>query len=576
MGSSLKIISRFHLSILWIALAGVVSADAGVSQAIQDQYKRSYENKAMFLKIPMYTDRQVVNIEEQTLRMIPDVGSPVYKVGDQFRITRIDFSGNEIKFRLGGITTQAEAEIIFRFPADLQENFPRREVFDSVLQSTFTEGLRYTDIEDAKTKYLEEEFDRSVNRIASAASLSRDVVLEKVAPLVPDYRKAASERDELKAKVENISTQLDQVKSDSLKLETKVKERENELSRVQSTNATVQKKLDDSESRIIKLEAELRDAQSKARRFEREIETIQSSLNVEADSNRDLSRNNAELADRIRALQTDLGNQQSENTRLTGEIEGLKDDIKKKNSTIRTLTSNKDSIGRQYVTVKEEKEKLDEFALAVHTLQSRIVGETLDGGFRSGKAGIFVKDVLLGYLEWNIPSHLNHDESGKGQATFSAESIDDVKVTPEERQLLRTLGERLKIRLDLASLDPSVEVRADDTAGLHELGEREDFTWTWDIHNKGTEDSSILLSGYIENKNADEIPLFQKEFVVASSNPIRVVRSYLQPVPMAIGVILGFLLFGIIGIFRRPKSRKQKPPSGPPAASKPYVNEKKL
>jgi hypothetical protein len=96
--------------------------------------------------------------------------------------------------------------------------------------------------------------------------------------------------------------------------------------------------------------------------------------------------------------------------------------------------------------------------------------------------------------------------------------------------------------------------------------------------NKGTQDVSFLLSASLVNSGSREISLFHKEQTVASSNPIRRIRSHLQPIPLAVGIILGFLLFGIVGIFRRPKKRKTPPKAAPPGPAEPkhYVNEKKL
>jgi hypothetical protein len=44
------------LASLWCAHYGL----AGVSRPIQDKYRRNYENKALFLKIPVFGERQYV------------------------------------------------------------------------------------------------------------------------------------------------------------------------------------------------------------------------------------------------------------------------------------------------------------------------------------------------------------------------------------------------------------------------------------------------------------------------------------------------------------------------------------
>ena len=577
----MQLFLKFRIGLLcnlfWI-LGSMLPAVAGVSHSIQEQYKGEYENKAMFLKIPIYAQEQIIYIEGQTYRVAPGVGAPLYKVGDQLRILRIDFGGDEIKFHLGAIASQGEAEIIYRFDAGLQENFPNRDVFDRSLKATFTEGLKSSDIEEAKKTYLENEFNRAVGRMANAASLNNEVVLKTIAPLIPDYRQTQLDRDSLKNKLAEVSAELTQLQDEKRKLESSLSAQESQLSRLNSTNASQQEKIKSYESEVMQLDQELQDANNKIQKFEREIAAIQNSLSSSADANRDLTRNNEELADRVSGLQEDLLNLKAANDRLSGEIEDRDKQIQKLNATIRTLTSNKDSLGRQYVQLKDEKEKLDDFAQTVDALRARIVEEKTDGGRYHGKADIFLENVLLGSLEWNIPSYLGHNAAGTGEATFYAESIDFVKVTPEERHILKTLGEKLKIVMDLAALAPTMKTSSDKGEEPRELGERENITWNWQIVNNGTQDVPFLFSAYLINTHSRKISLFRKEYAVATSNPIRRIRSYLQPIPLAVGIVLGFLLFGIVGIFRRPKTRKAPPKPSPkgPAEPKTSITEKKL
>jgi len=568
---------RFFFILFWM-LGGVLTVCAGVSQSIQDAYIRDYQAKAMFLRIPIYAEEQFVYMEGQTFRVAPGLGTPLYKVGDRLRIQQIRFGRDEIKFRLRAEQSGEEVEIIYKFGAELQESFPSRDVFDRALQASFTEGLKTSDIENAKRTFLEKEFDRSVRQMAGAASISREFVLETVAPLIPDYRQIQVERDDLKDKVQEVSTQLEQIQAEKRKLESELNAQKTELTGLKSTNASLKKQMDSSGSQAALLEEDLQEAQKKVQAFERQIADIQGSLNIEADANRDLTKNNEELADRIRGLQEDLETRKSENERLLGDVEDNKKQIRKLNGTIRSLTSNKDSLGRQYVELKDEKEKLDDFALAVDALQARIVEEKTDGGRDYIKAEVLLEGVRLGILEWRIPSHLSHNTSGDVDAVFSAESIDYVKITPEERQILKTLGEKLNVGMELSALAATMKTSSDGEAAAREVGERDSATWNWRIVNSGTEDVPFVLSAYLINTHSRKIPLFRTEHTITTANPIQRMRSYLQPVPMAVGVILGFLLFGIVGIFRRPKARKSppKPSPKPPVESDTHVTEKKL
>ena len=212
-------------------------------------------------------------------------------------------------------------------------------------------------------------------------------------------------------------------------------------------------------------------------------------------------------------------------------------------------------------------------------LQARIVEQKTEGGRFNGKADILIEDVRLGSLEWSVPSYLSPNESAGGEATFYAESIDYVKVTPEERHILRTFGEKMKIAVDLVALSPTMKTSSDNGTEPRELSERESVTWNWRISNSGTEDVPFLISANLYNSHSRKISLFQTEHTITTSNPVKRIRSYLQPISLGVGVVLGFLLFGIVGIFRRPKSRKTpapKPSPKGPAKPENHVTEKKL
>jgi hypothetical protein len=75
------------------------------------------------------------------------------------------------------------------------------------------------------------------------------------------------------------------------------------------------------------------------------------------------------------------------------------------------------------------------------------------------------------------------------------------------------------------------------------------------------------------NRHSGEIPVFRKEEAVLASNAVRHIRAYLQPIPLAVGGILGFLLFGIVGIFRRPKRSAAHAP-GPVDPPAPVIRKK--
>jgi predicted nuclease with TOPRIM domain len=566
---------------------------AGVSRAIQEQYKRDYENKVMFLKIPIYAEKQLISISGQSFRADQGTGTPRYKVGDQLRVLQIDFAGEEIKFRMGGITAAGMVEIIFRFDASLQESFPNKDVFDRALKSTLTEGLKYTEIDDAKRSFVEEQFEQSIKEIAGSASISRESVLKNIAPHVPAYQDAQREIENLRNRMQDISSQLSQSQSDNRKLESDSKAQQAELSRLKTANAALQDKIDSSTQQMSRLGDELRDAKGNALGYQKELANIQRSLNLKVDAARDLTAQIADLGQALRRLQKEneafsnqvnslhdsLAAQQAANARLMRDNEELKTNGQKLQSMINVLTSKGDSLAKRYLNLSNEKDRLENFYRSVAALRTRIEEEQTEGGFHSGKANVYLKTVLLGSLSWRLPMYLGRDESGEGEVTFSAESIDYIRLSPEERNLLNTFGDPRKLRVELATDSKTVIVTPSTDKVSRLIREREQSTWRWEIKNQGTRDVPLFITARLINKNSSEIPVFQQQATVLASNAVRRIRGYLQPIPLAAGILLGFLLFGIVGVFRRSKQRHNYPKSSissgrsePP----PYTQQKQL
>jgi predicted nuclease with TOPRIM domain len=577
------------LHLMLCILFAVASAFAGVSRAIQDQYKRDYENKAMFLKIPIYSEKQLISISGQSFRIDPVTGSPRYKVGDQLRVLVVDFAGDEIKLKMGGISAPGMVELCFRFDSSLQEQFPNRDIFNRALQSTLTEGLKYTEIEEAKSTYIEEQFDRSVREIAGSASISRDSVLKSIASHVPAYQDAQRDIETYKGRLQDVSGQLSQAQSENRKLESETKSQQAEQARLKSAYAALQEKIDASASQVTKLGEELRDAKGTTQGYQKELVSLQRSLNLKVDAGRDLSiqiadlgqamrklqKENEALSTQISSLRTNLEAQQAANARLLGDKEELKASNKKIQSMIELLSSKGNSLQKRYVDLQNAKEKLDDFAQSVGFLRTRISEERIDDGVYYGTALVYLRNVLLGSVDWSLPTYLSHNESKSAQAAFSAESIDYVRMTPEERHVLRSFGERLKIRFALVSSSATMTVDPGKGLPIHEIGERDRSTWQWRIYNQGTQDSRLLLTARLINSNANEISLLQQEQPLVSSNAVRQIRSYLQPIPLVIGVILGFLLFGIVGIFRRHKTHHDLHPKAPSDPAQ-FIGKKQL
>jgi predicted nuclease with TOPRIM domain len=583
--SKLKIVPLTACLMAWVA----GSSFAGVSKVIQERYRSNYENKALFLKSPIFAEKQYVYISGQTFRSEPALtGTPRFKVGDQVRVLGLDFGGDEIKFKLGPIAGAGIVELIFKFDSALQENFPNSGVFDAALAATFTEGLKYTELDDAKRTFVEQEFERAAREIATTSGTSRDTVLKYVAPRLPAYQDALHEIDSLQNRNQELGKQITQSQSENRKLESESRGQQAEIVRLRSQAASLQEKIDSSSSQLTRLGEDLRNAKGVSQNYQRELANLQRSLKIRVDTSRDLPSQIAELGQAMQKIQRDNDDLQGENgslranlekaqgddARLSGENQDLKNSVRQMKDMIATLTSKEDSLARQYILLKQAKDNLENVTLSIANLSTRLVEEKTAAGVQSGRINVFVGNILLGAFIWSFPERLNADQEKSGTASFAMESIDYVRVTPAERHVLQSLGERLKFRANLVSRTDTLEVKPAKDSSLQEVGERDRAEWNWRLVNRGSQDGRFLLAVQLVNKNGDEIPLIQSEPLILSTNLVRAARSYLQPIPIGLGAVLGSLIVCIAGLFRR--SRRAATARAGSLQDQPYSGRKQL
>jgi hypothetical protein len=572
--------------LLLTLLAGVVinaTALAGVSRVIQDKYRHSYENRALFLKFPVYGEKQFVFITGRTFRVDPPAAPAALKlkVGDQARITAIDFGGDDIRFRLSTIAGVALTEIVYKFDAGLLENFPNSDVFDDALAATFTEALKFSDLEDAKRGYVEDQFDRAVREMAQTGGTTREAVLKAVAPRLPAYQDAMKDIENLRARSQDLSSQLSQSQTENRRLETELRNEKTETSRLKAQAASLQEKIDNSTTQLSRLGDDLRSARGQTQGTQRELANIQRAMNIRLDPSRDIASQIAELGNALRRAQKENDTLASQNTtlkssldaatlkleKLTNDLEDAKASGAQMRETIATLSSKEDSLARQYIQLKQVKENLDTLARSVEALDARVVDETSVDGVRAGKAQVYLRNTLLGTVEYRLPESISAGAEAPASATFTSESIDYVKLAPEERQLLRSLGDKLRVQLRLTSHLQTVEVRPDPDEPVHDIGERDRADWKWKVANRGTKDGWLRFELQFTNRNKETIAIFEADQHVAAASVVRQVRSYLQPVPLAAGAVFGMVLFAIGRLFVRPHGPRQRRTSPPPAAS---------
>ena len=240
-----KNILRTPENLSWLAIFIVASlyVHGDVRREVENSYVQKYENKAIFLKIPIRTKQQIVHVRRSGPELDRRTGGPLlfFKVGDQVRITEVDFRRNSVRFEIAAFDVQREGEIIFQFPQPLTEDFAQQNSFDLALGASLTEGLSYSDLDLAKEEFIEAEFGLFLRELVRSSNTSTDFVSKTLSSKMPEYQLLKEEVSVAGSRLQKAEQTLGaetkarrQAESESNRIRQELERRSTELSQVQA------------------------------------------------------------------------------------------------------------------------------------------------------------------------------------------------------------------------------------------------------------------------------------------------------------------------------------------------------
>lgn len=553
---AMKPLSKLLLLVLFVWTANL--AFAGVDKATQERYKQRYENKALFLKIPVRGEKQIVFVGAGAARTDTQAGEIVrFKVGDQVRVLNVSFGGDEIRFKIGPIDLGRSSELVFKFSGPLQEGFAEAD-FNAALNNTFTEGLSYTDIDRAKQKYLQDQFDRIISELAATSNTSRDFVLRAVTERLPAY--VSARRD-----VQNVEQRNSELQSQLGQLNARLKRVESEQKQLQSENDKLNNLIDAIRSELGVSEG-TGDPSVGIRRLKQQLADVKKALNLKVESSKDLGRQIQELSSVSRRLQQDKATvdaelkqlkdnyekSQDEVKKLTRENTDLKSEAEKLSRDLKALNLKGDSLSKNYLQLQKEKDKLQDSLAAFRALRAENLQERVEDGYVKRVTEVRLNSTPIGSIESTVPAEIKPGDRKNVKVTYTAESIDYLKLSDADRKIMNSIGERLKIGQVISNVAEGVEVKpVGSSDNVKEVRERSSGSWEWEVVNQTSHDPGFVLQTYLLNKDNQEIPLLSYRVQARSPDLAKKIAGYLQPIPVIFGALCGFILFGIVGAFRR-------------------------
>jgi predicted nucleic acid-binding Zn-ribbon protein len=551
-----------------LVLASV--AYAGVSKEMEAYYTQTYLNKAMFLKVPVRGDRQTVLVlEDGTSLDQSNLGEPLrFKVGEQVRITGLNFKDSSIEFKVASIDTARKGTIIFRFRNALRHSFASRESFESALESSFTEGLSYQEIDSAKEQFIQDQFDVLLRQFAVTTGTSVDFVLESVTENNPKYREVRKQLNAVTGRVQGLELELEEERSRNSGLRKEAEKAGSDLAAVNNTNRELRSERDRLAGERRDLEQKVKDLEGQNRQFRSDVEEIARKLDLETDSS-------SKLGQQVSSLSQVIDSLKQERVNLSGQVEGLSQKVeeltkqngklisdlqsserksKKLQSDLNALTSNRNSLEATYLSVKRNKENLERAkALETAIRVERSTENRENGTFHV--SSLYLLSQLIAVLEVQEPVYADQDYL----VTLQIQSPDTVEFTAEEREFYETLGEKFRVETGWVSASGRVEPLLTVGESLQEVAPREQADWTWRFQGVLTEPETVTLALRLIDVDDQVLEVASQEFQMSPSGVFARIRGTFSVSSLAIGLFLGVVgCVAIASLGRRGRSRQSQ------------------
>jgi len=536
--------------------------NAGVRREIENWYVHNYENKALFLKIPIRGKRQIVHVGDT--RPILDPGaanSPLlFKVGDQVRITDVSFRNDSVRFKIASLEVSVQGEIAFEFPRQLEQNFPQRGNFDVALEATLTEGLSYTDIDSAKEEFIKSQFDQFVQQLARSNNTSNDFVVKTLGEKVPAYRLAASKLEEVEQIFLEETEVRQQIQSNLARLRA-------ELAQTKTQLSTLQSERDGLETKVKSAERQSDEFRKSTRDYEQQIESLVKNLNLKTSSatslsaqvkilNESITTVRQERISRARELQdatTQLAQYQERNQKLSKELQKTQKEKDKVWEDLRLLTSNRKSLEARYLAIKRENEKFQDTSLLANSLYlKKRIERRKEGVFQL--ADLYLLSQLIATLEIQVPPYAGTVHPVR----FEVKSPEIVKFTEEERKVYEVLGETLKIQTSWQTRSDNLKIVLLDKEPLQTVGPREKIEWPWMFQGNISQPEQVSLVAHLVSPDGEEILLGSQDLMVSPGQMFARLRHSFSLISLLAGVVLALTALGLVFTFRK---RSQPPES---------------
>ncbi|HSR53572.1 MAG TPA: hypothetical protein VLV83_22325 [Acidobacteriota bacterium] len=587
--------------VLLTSLTGAASwIHAGIRDALQDQYRAEYLNKTYFLKIPLYGARYEVMVRSGGLTPYDTANNRLtFKVGEQVRVVKVEFGGQEIRFEVASIDLARENELVYRFPIELSDDFAQRQNFEDALDQTFTVAMSNREIEAAKRTYLRREFTRVIQEMADTTQSDRGFVISAVSDEIPDVERAKQRARRSEEQLEEVRSQLDQESQRRQRAETDLRDLRGRFNSSESAVDDLKSERDALQRDKDELESQLRRLRESNQEYQRQVEELAETLDVRTNDAQDLNRSLSRLNETIESLKaerdrlsqelSDRDQQLEEKTQeaetLNRQLTSVRSERNRLRSNLRDLTSDKDSLNSRYVAAKDSLETFETAQALGQALSLRTLPSSLSGEGPVVRA-LFLNNHKIAQFEIEEPQ-----ETGRLYGLrVSVDSPDTVAFSEEERRLYSALGDSLTVMADYSTSSEDLTAVLAQGQSKQSIAARESAEWQFNFSGSLDQAVQAVLSLSLETAAGRSVPLSDQTFVMGGGGLLGLGGQPFSLLWLIAGAALGILLMLPVLFLRsrKPAQPRKKTPSKPsrpktrepqkdsPADPPSYVPHKKL
>ncbi|HSR70675.1 MAG TPA: hypothetical protein VLU25_22310 [Acidobacteriota bacterium] len=542
------------LTVLLVTAAGAAAPplQAGVRDAVQDRYRSRYLNKTFFLKMPLYGARYEVMVRQGGLTPYDTANNRlVFKVGEQVRVVKVEFGGQEIRFEIASIDLSRENQLVYRFPVQLSDDFAQQENFEDALNETFTTAMSNSEIAEAKRAYLRREFTRVMGEMAETTESDRGFVINAVSDEIPDVQRAKQRAERAEQQLEQVRSELADESRRRQQAESQLRSLRQDLSSSEASVDELKTERDELLRRNDQMESELRRLRDSNQRYKDQMEELADSLDVRTNTNADLSRSLSQLnetvdnlkAERdrldqeVKTVGSELATKTEEADRLSRELAATRRERNRLQNNLRDLTSDKNSLNSRYVEASNAVESFDTAAALSKALSWKAVAESLSG------QGPVVRDLFLNEHKLARFEMEEPEEAGRLYAVrVSVDSPNLVAFDEEERRLYGALGEKLTVAADFSTSSPSLTATLAEGERRQSVAPRESAEWKFNFTGSLEEAVQAVLTVNLETVDGRPVALGQQTFQMGAGGLLSLSGQPFSLLWLLAGAALGILL----------------------------------